>query len=835
MARSRSGIRAFLVALALVACVPLAARGDVPEVVRERIEEGDRHREAGRFDAAIESYREARRLGPEVLEVYASLGALYVGREDLESALEAFTAGLEIAPDDRLLRFNAAVVARRLERFEEALGHVERALLSHPGDGALHSLHGDLLTRLERPREALAALEIAASRKPGDSQIHFRLGNLHYQLGQREQAVSAFRKAIKKDRGLLRAYYNLGAVLVEMERYDEALDAYRTALAPLEQAFADGQTVDPEHARAYQNLGAIYFQKREWRPALDAYAKALELNPELAGALYNQGFIHFSLGDFEAAERAYGHALELDPELPLAYLHLGRIQQERGELEAAVTSLTTGLPRLGGASRLDALRALADCRERLGQAAEAEHAYRTVLETVPEDLPARLALGRLFRRSGRLEESRRELEEARRIAPGHAGAGLELAALARAEGRTADEQALYEELLSGGAEPELWPVRLNLALLLLRQGRTAEARPHLEALAKLKTTDRRRNGLPGASERKLIATVQGLLLALDGDLPAARAHLRAVLAEDAGFAAAADVLAVLGAFRDPAAAVPALDASLGRSRGGTLEAAARANLGQALWLAGRSGDAREHLEAAATAFPRWLSVQAALGDVALDEGRYDAAVARLAGAAELCREAAGDPPLGVAPEGTFRTTIGAAGAELCERLRASLGLARVGAALERLEPALSGRGLSVVQDLADRALGAPLPADARAAALFVRGTAHLVRGASEPARRDLAAALAGELAVALRPRANNNLGVALTRLGRIDEARAAYQAASPAFAEATLNLGILFDDHAGDPRAALDHYRAYLSRAAGGTEIRAEVERWIERLERIYG
>ncbi len=706
----------------------------MPEVVRERLEEGDRHRSAGRFDQALESYREARRLGPGVLEVYAALGALHVGGDDLESALEAFVAGLEIDAGDRQLLFNAAVVTMRLERFEAALGYVERALAKHRGDGDLHSLHGAILARLERPQEALTALETAAKRKSADPQIFFRLGNLHHQLGQKQQAADAFRRAIKKDGTLLRAYYNLGAVLVEMGRYDQALDAYVTALAPLDQAFSAGQPVDAVHARAYQNLGAIYFQQEKWGRALDAYNKALKLDPKLSGALYNRGFIQFRLGDFEVAESAYRDALKLDPELPL--------------------------------------------------------------------------------------------------------------------GRTEEERALYEDLLrAGGDRPELWPVRLNLGLLLLRQGATAEARPHLEALTRIEGTKKAQgNGLPalprlspsgGTNERKLIATVYGLLLALDGDLPGARKRLEAVLAEDAGFATAADVLAVLEAQVDPAAATEALAQSYRRQQGGPLETTARANLGQALWLAGRPGDARGHLEAAAAAYPEWISVQAAFGDVALTEQRYDDVIARLAGAAELCRETAGSRSFCAAPDGYFSTTVGGPGPDLCERLQTTLGLACVGSALERLETALAGGGgLGAVRDLADRALAVSLPSKPRAAALFVRGTARLAQGTSarlrrdagyDAARRDLAAALAGDLPAALRPRASNNLGIALTRLGRIDEARAAYQAASPAFAEATLNLGILLDDHAGDPRAALDAYRAY--RDAGG---RRDVSAWIERLERIY-
>ena len=830
--------RALIVAILWLATGPLAAQDDVPEVVRERLEEGDRHRAAGRLDQAVESYLEARRLGPGVLEVYSSLGAVHVSRKDPERALEAFNAGLGIDPDDRQLLFNAAVIALRLERFDEALGHVERALVKNKNDGALHSLHGAVLTRLDRPAQALAALEIAAKRQPGDPQILFRLGNLHHQLGQENEAVSAYRKAIKKDRSLLRAHYNLGAVLVELERYDEALDAYLTALAPLEQAFAAGEPVDAVHARAYQNLGAIYVQRQDWRPAFDAYTKALRLDPELTVALYNQGYVAYRLGDFEAAEGAYERALTLDSELPLAYLHLGRIQRQRGDLETAVTTLTTGLPRLTGDARLDALKALADCQQRLGNVSEAERALRSVLEAAPDDLPARLALGRALRRADRLEEARRELEQARRIAPDNVVAALELATLARREGREADERTLYESVLGRSGRPELWPVRLNLALLLLRQGAIAEARPHVEALTRLKSSSRANGGsLPGPAERQLIATIDGLLLVLADDLAAARKRLETVLAEDAGFAAAADILAVLDALEDPEQAAVAMAESLDRLRGGALEATARANLGQTLWLAGRSHDAREHLESAARAFPRWLSLRAALGDIALAEERYGDAVTTISAAIELCADADAATGaalrLGAAAESFFTTAVGGSATEpLCARLRQSLGLARVGSALARLEPALErGSGLGAVGDLADRALDASLPSEPRAAAFFVRGTVRLAQGADDAARRDLEQALGGELPASLRPRASNNLGVALTRLGRVDEARAAYEAASPGLVDATLNLGILLDEHVGDPRAALEHYRAY--RDAGGS--RREVQAWIERLERIYG
>ncbi len=824
--------------LTALASSQLDAQQDVPLVVRERLDEGDRHRAAGRLDDAVESYLEARRLGPSVVEVYTSLGALYAGQNQLEASLEAFSSGLELLPDDRQLLYNAAVIAMRLGRLDQALSAVEGALASHRNDADLHSLHGAVLSRLDRLDDALTALTTAAKAKPGDSQILFRLGNLQHQLDHPEAAIDAYRKAIKKDRSMLRAYYNLGAVLLETGQYDAALDAYMVALEPFEAAFASGQIVDVVHARAFQNLGSIYFQKNEWQPALDAYRKALRLDPQLTAALYNQGFIYFTLGQLDAAETAYREALKLDPELPIAYLHLGQIEQRRGALEAAIRWFSDGLPRLDESSRRIAFRALAESQDAQGRPSEAETAYRSLLELEPNDWASRLDLGRLLRRAGRLEQARQELESVRASAPEPLAAMMELAALAQLEGRTSEEKKLYQDMLQrAGSRPGMWPVRLNLALVHLRAGEVARAKPLLEALVRRKSPRSARvDGGPGVEESQFIATIHGLLLALDGNLPEGRKRVQAVLADDPGFAAASDVAAVLEAMAGQRSALQALAATLERRRGGSLEASAQANLGQMLWLDGRVAEARPHLDAAVAAFPQWSSLRVARGDIAVAEKRYADAIPELETAVKLCDSEASQTLVDATPaDRVFRTAVRAgAPRALCVHASKSLALAQLGAAFEGLRPALANGRMNTVRQLADAALSGELDTVSRAIASYVRGTARLAQGAAEPALRDLNTALQGQLPVALRSLAHNNLGVAHIRLGNVRAAQTAFEAArsdqrSPA--EATMNLGILFDDHADQSQQALELYRQYLK--SGGAH-HSEVAAWVERLERIY-
>lgn len=822
MARSRSGSRLALLAPALVGVwlislgTVIGQEENVPEVVRTLLDEGDRHRQAGRVEEAIERYEEARRLAPAVVAPYVALGALYHGQGSLEKALEAFAAGLEQAPEHPNLLFNAAVVALQLERADEALAHADRALRGDARNAQLHALKSAALRALGRPGEALESQQAAARLAPADPQSHYRLANLLYELGRKDEAIDAYRQAVRRDKGYLLAYYNLGAVLFELGRYEEALAAYLVALEPVQKAFAAGEPVDASHARAYLNLGAIHTQRGEREAALDAYGKALRLDPVLSGALYNQGFLLYETGRFDEAEKAYRRALELEPSLPLAYLHLGRIAARRGDLEETVDWLERGLERLTGDERREALFLLAETRRSLGRTDGAEAAYRAVLDGDPDHVEALVALARLRRAGGDTAAASELLERARGLAPRHAGAALELAELARAAGDREREKALYEGILAGaGDRPGLWPVRLNLARVLVELGDHAAARRAFEPLvARLPQL-----GSQGLAPRdgQALATAHALLLAAEGKLEEARRRLREV---SPAFAPAGEALAVLDALAgDPAAG----DLVAPEGEPGAVP---QANAGQSLWLAGRAEEAREHLEAAAKSLPGHPGVRLALGEIALAGGDASRALDHLEAAAARCE--GGEPRPELPPSRALRVVVGGS-PRFCERARERLGAALVAAALADLERARGdGEAAQSARRRAERALALPLAAEGKAAAYLVRGTVQLLAGSHAGARADLERSLDG-LPRELRAVAQNNLGVARYRLGDVDGARA--QLATAAAVEADLNLAILLDDHGGDPERALELYERYLER---GGRRRADAEAWIERLRKVY-
>ncbi len=521
-----------------------AAQEDVPEVAQRKLDEANRHREGGRSEEAIARYQDVIASAPSVLEAYIGLGALYHESEQYEKALEVFRSGLKRYPTDATLLFNIAATEAKLERFDDALAHADSSIKAGGEDAAIYSLRGTILRRLGRQAEAVEAFRKVAALDSKSARAHYNLGNVLYELARKEEALASFAQAIKLDKDFQPAHYNLGAVLFDLARFDEALKAYEVALAPVEKDFAKGKEVPPAHARAYLNLGAIYLQRQSWDRALDAYSKAARLDPSLAAAHYNVGFILYHLGRNPEAYQAYERAVKLDPSLPLSYLHLGLIDFGAGRMENAARWLEAGLPKLSGEDRKKALLALGPSYRALGDMPRAVESYRAALAEAPQDVGALVGLGRLLREQGKLEEARPLLEKAGEIVLDGSGVALELAALARAEGDSARERAMYEEALRrDGDRPEMWPVRVNLAASLVRSGDVKDARLQMEIL--MKQTDSIRASSPEVV--KELRTAYALLAAREGNLPVARRELAAVLEGDPAFAPAVNAGAAIDA------------------------------------------------------------------------------------------------------------------------------------------------------------------------------------------------------------------------------------------------------------------------------------------------
>lgn len=417
----------------------------------------------------------------------------------------------------------------------------------------------------------------------------------------------------------------------------EAAGDTEGALAALRRA----AELDPRGAEVRAELANVLAARDQYREALAAAEEALSLDPENTEAHRVMGLVYAELADRPGAARRKGIDGSVDDWLARAADHLERAG-------AAEDSSTDGAARF----------ALARVYLHRGDHAKAVAVLRRLVDEEPDPSEATLFLAEAYAGAGAMAEARRTLEAALREDPSFLRARLQLAALDEREGRFAEAAAEYARAL------EQYPGNVDItrrrAQALLRAGDAAGAR---DAVRPLAARDR-----PGAADLYLLARAESEL----GDLEAAEAtarRLMAVAPEDLrGPEALADVLErrrdwpALVALLEPVAARPPQGAepegrfimllvrlgfayqALGRfdravatfEQVRTLtptEPAGAIYLGQAYVAAGRAGDALALVSAARREFPhepRLVEVQA---DALRRLGRLDEAVALVRDAA----------------------------------------------------------------------------------------------------------------------------------------------------------------------------------------------------------
>jgi len=176
------------------------------------------------------------------------------------------------------------------------------------------------LQQLNRPEEALTALDRALEIDPGNPADTVLKGELNFALGKYDLALESLDTAVamRKTQNLVDSaliYNNRALVKLELGQLDPAL-------ADVEQAIA----TDANFAPAYRNQGLILETMERNEESLTAYDRALELDPNDYNTWTNKGFALYKLQRIDEAKQAFEKALEIDPSYQPAIDNLEAIQ-----------------------------------------------------------------------------------------------------------------------------------------------------------------------------------------------------------------------------------------------------------------------------------------------------------------------------------------------------------------------------------------------------------------------------------------------------------------------------------------------------------------------------
>ena len=137
---------------------------------------------------------------------------------------------IALAASDPAIHYEAGKNASYLNRDDEALKHLQKALELRPEFVEARTLLGNLMGRRGDVDEALRQCRAALAQRPDDPQLHSNLGTLLRQQGRLYDAVASLREAIRLAPNYAEAHSNLAWMLKEQGDFDGALAGFREAV-----------------------------------------------------------------------------------------------------------------------------------------------------------------------------------------------------------------------------------------------------------------------------------------------------------------------------------------------------------------------------------------------------------------------------------------------------------------------------------------------------------------------------------------------------------------------------------------------------------------------------
>jgi tetratricopeptide (TPR) repeat protein len=278
---------------------------------------GRLNRAAENYTAAISSFEELRRLGPEEdLRARLLIVESYQAARNLPSAFAEISKALAAYPNDRSLRVNQALLYGDNGQPDVAASSLRALLTGSPADLEIHVNVAHVYLenrRYAEAEDAIRSAEALGTEPAARETTGFLRGSLHERQQQFEQAESAFEGVLALNPRHAAALNYYGYMLAEREvRLDEAV-------ALIERALAE----EPANASYLDSMGWAYFKQGRLAEAETYLRKAVNRsahNPEilahLGDVLAESGREELAAAQWEKALAEWRRALpaEREPE-----------------------------------------------------------------------------------------------------------------------------------------------------------------------------------------------------------------------------------------------------------------------------------------------------------------------------------------------------------------------------------------------------------------------------------------------------------------------------------------------------------------------------------------
>jgi len=322
----------------------------------------------------------------------------YLGEKRPDLAIPELQAAAAIDPENVETQGNLGVLLYFQGKTSEAIPHLRAAVERRAGMAKIQGLLGLAELRTLDVVHGRRDLETAFPLIPDlkfKVEVGLELLSLYTQSGDLEQVsmlVAQLRKAAPDNPEVLYAAYRT---------YSDLAGESMLALS----------LAAPDSAQMHQLMAHEDARQGNTNAAVEQFRKAIAINPHLPGVHFELAeLLHSSQNEVlkQEAEQEYRTALVENPHDEKATLRLAEIDAQKGRIEKSAEEYAKAVELQPGDA--DAKLGLAKALTDMNQAEKALPLLEQAVQLEPTNAIAHYRLGSLYRKNGRVEDAKKELD-----------------------------------------------------------------------------------------------------------------------------------------------------------------------------------------------------------------------------------------------------------------------------------------------------------------------------------------------------------------------------------------------------------------------------------------
>jgi tetratricopeptide (TPR) repeat protein len=394
---------------------------------------------SGQPEKALEEYRRALVADPNSEAAHIGIASIYLTRNEQDKALESLKKAETGNPHNREIHLKMAAIYEKKgdatsAEYQYLLGGKPKTATvatSQQKTTEGETISGDLARDIE-------LIQASIKKNPASATLYEKLGNLYRSGGKDTEAIAAYKEAAHLNSTSSEVFLNLGILLGKRSLLDEAVVAYKQAIR-----------IKPDNADAHLRLADVQNSRGLYQEAVTHYGEFLKLKPDSPDIQLKLARIFARNKENGLAIDAYIAFLKHSPDNVEANREIAALYRVKGANEKAVMHYTKVLAKQK--DDMDTRNALVSIyvknkqydeitlllkgtaelfpddpnnHYKLGLINEFRKDYESAIANYKKAIEVKAdharslnALGRLYMKTGRINEAKEMLEAAKKADP----------------------------------------------------------------------------------------------------------------------------------------------------------------------------------------------------------------------------------------------------------------------------------------------------------------------------------------------------------------------------------------------------------------------------------